>query len=684
MADRSAHEEATGLDNGPPFPWDAYSGQHDGMSITFSKQINRDEEGIKPPFTLGDFNRTEPGYQSAYRFSTVFVSCTDHGDGSTGQELGNVSTPTGQQHDSGTPGSWCDVEYPVLKPLMPYIHSFLTPAHACSLLECYFASAVGQHFHPLCPYVHVFLFRKASFLAVNNPRPCSPALLASMLWVSIKSGHGSLPVWSLHERRQLSKRLYILTMQLLKPLLHADLGCLDCDFLSREHCHWKCTSKKRGRIVWAEGYFYYPPSLDDVITYIHIAAIASMSEHKATSMRWWQAAFDMARELKLNIDPCTRSTSTSPHCRPNVSGSIQPQNTTDPWSDLTSFSLEYDGINMAATDHDLSMQAGTTECDNVFSEEQREERRRIWWLLYIQDRYLALCYNRAISILDAECAELCLPMDEPTWQSGAFLGGLSTDTPIRPQFHSFECTGSNIFGFFLPLMTILGEVLDHGRNQSHPLLGLRYRGNGVSSAVENTIIHHITTYQISLTQFKTLQQTSSLRTEGYAEHDNLHIEIVIAYATYVSHVLHVLLSGKWDPLSLLDKENSWVSSPSFLKAITHALNAADVVSQILTLDPELTFMPYFLGILLLQGSLVLLMALEWLHVDSEPRVITACEAIVRATEVCMATLDTEYQVCSSHPSLVLHALPSITNPVAASISKTSKLGNSPSPRATGI
>ncbi|KIX08882.1 uncharacterized protein Z518_03539 [Rhinocladiella mackenziei CBS 650.93] len=313
-------------------------------------------------------------------------------------------------------------------------------------------------------------------------------------------------------------------------------------------------------------------------------------------MRWWQAAFTVARELKLNIDRCPLPTLTSHYSHHNANANPQPETTMDPWFDFNWFSFEYDVTNVMTTNPDLSMQADLTECGDPLAEEQCEERRRTWWLLYIQDRYLALCYNRAISTLDAECAGLLLPTDELTRQPGTFMAEASTGRPMRPRFPSFEGVGLNIFGFCLPLMTILGEILDHGRNLSHPLLGPHYRGNGVSSAVGNDIIHHITMYQNSLTRFETLHQETSLPTEGYHDQNSLQKRIVVAYATCISHILHAPLS-----------------------ATTHAVKAADV------------------------GSLVLLMVLDGFHINVEPSVIAACKAIVRATKACMAALDIEYQ-----------------------------------------
>jgi hypothetical protein len=39
---------------------------------------------------------------------------------------------------------------------------------------------------------------------------------------------------------------------------------------------------------------------------------------------------------------------------------------------------------------------------NMATKEGREERRRIWWLLYTADRHLALRYNKPTSSLEVE------------------------------------------------------------------------------------------------------------------------------------------------------------------------------------------------------------------------------------------------------------------------------------------
>jgi hypothetical protein len=72
---------------------------------------------------------------------------------------------------------------------------------------------------------------------------------------------------------------------------------------------------------------------------------------------------------------------------------------------------------------------------------------------------------------------------------------------------------------------------------------------------------------------------------------DVQTRIVVAYGTHVMHVLHILLTGKWDPISLFDDNDLWISSESFVNATNHAVSAAEAISHILEYDPGLEFMP---------------------------------------------------------------------------------------------
>lgn len=134
------------------------------------------------------------------------------------------------------------------------------------------------------------------------------------------------------------------------------------------------------------------------------------------------------------------------------------------------------------------------------------------------------------------------------------------------------------------------------------------------------------------------------------------LQLVTAYSTHILHVLHVLLHGKWDAISMLDDDDDWITSTRFNDCASHAIAASQAVSSILKFDPELTFMPYLFGIYLLHGSFILLLFADRMpQVGANQSVELACEIIVRAHEVCVVTLSTEFQVCFG----LLTPLPSI-------------------------
>lgn len=131
--------------------------------------------------------------------------------------------------------------------------------------------------------------------------------------------------------------------------------------------------------------------------------------------------------------------------------------------------------------------------------------------------------------------------------------------------------------------------------------------------------------------------------------DRSRLQLVTAYSTHILHVLHVLLHGKWDAISMLDDDDDWITSARFNNCASHAIAASQAVSQILKFDPELTFMPYLFGIYLLHGSFILLLFADRMpRVGPNQSVELACETIIRAHEVCVVTLSTEFQVSAAH------------------------------------
>lgn len=535
------------------------------------------------------------------------------------------------------------LRYPVLQPVLPHIASVIPQSLACDLLDLYFASSSTSHLFPQSPYVVGYIFRKLSFLHPTRPRACSPALLASILWVAAQTSDAAFLTSPPSARGRVCQKLLELTVGLLRPLIHGPApGEASPNYAANMVINgvalggFGVSMDQLGAQSSATG------ATDDVATYIHLATVVSASEYKAASIRWWAAAWSLARELKL--------------------GRELPPTPSQPRSDDRDGDVEMD------LKHPMA--AGASNSGGHVTEEEREERRRIWWLLYVMDRHLALCYNRPLTLLDKECEGLLQPMNDDIWHSGDFA-----NAGYRRAGPSFECSGHSMFGYFLPLMTILGEIVDLNHARNHPRFGIHFRNSSEWDSQMAEIARQLDIYGQSLREFEA-RYTSSLALANEADNTGfdapsldhvspsvrststagsrmneslMQTRMVVAYGTHIMHVLHILLSGKWDPISLLDDNDLWISSESFITAMGHAVSAAEAAAGILEYDPDLSFMPFFFGIYLLQGSFLLLLTADKLQGDANPSVVRACETIVRAHEACVVTLNTEYQVCPTPP-----------------------------------
>jgi hypothetical protein len=498
-----------------------------------------------------------------------------------------------------------------------------------------------------------------------------------MLWVAAQTSESPFLTSPPSARGKICQKLLELTVGLLKPLIHTPaegtpgaggntvmngiaLGGFGVALPGQAH-------EMEGGSPGASG------QLDDVATYIHLATVVSASEYKAASLRWWNAAWSLARELKLGRE-------LPPNMEHNES------------ADIGDTQLDPNGEAVGGAPNSAGGQVNGNQ-PGVISDEEREERRRIWWLLYIVDRHLALCYNRPLYLLDIECDGLLQPENDVVWQSGEFYP--SDNRPeasyYRRQGPTFECTGHGIFGYFLPLMTMLGEIVDLNHARNHPRFGLRFRQGNEWDSQAHEIIQQLDAYGQSLKEFEAQNippqgHEGRQSTDGQPNGEGLHHDetspsnhsvgtstshrmteatlqtrIVVAYGTHLMHTLHILLNGKWDPISLLDDNDLWISSQSFISATGHAVSAAEAINEILDYDPDLSFMPFFFGIYLLQGSFLLLLIADKLQGEASPSVVKACETIVRAHEACVVTLNTEYQVsrkqvlaCSTTILMIIH------------------------------
>jgi hypothetical protein len=673
--------EADQIESPASLNLNGYSSMHGYRPAMNSHMMNGN--GGHPNFNAGQGSL--PGYTDLPY--AIQASSPTHYPGNTpgAFRLGDSPLPGFPMgSDAASPGGWMSLpspsnqyqqhvtnhnfnstlRYPVLQPLIPHLGNIIPLSLACDLLDLYFASSSSALMHPTSPYVLGYVFRKHSILHPTKPRQCTPALLASMLWVVAQTSDAAFLTVPPSSRGRICQKLLELTVGLLKPLIHGPSSGDASQNFSNTVINGVALgglgvampgSVNTDGLNVETGAFGAAGTLDDVVTYIHLATVVSASEYKGASLRWWNAAWSLARELKLGRE--------LPQAMPS-----QPSETVH--------DVDADG----EADDDLPHASG------MITEEEREERRRIWWLCYTVDRHLALCYNRPLFLLDIECDGLLQPMDDTLWQAGEFYTGDSSihitspsGTPwIRRRGPNFECTGHSIFGYFLPLMTILGEIVDLYHAKNHPRFGVGFRSAQEWDDHASEIARQLEAYGQSLKDFETRhlsappeEQTDKMTMEGITstqpntlEHNDIgtpsvhsvhtatsaHISeadiqtrIVVAYGTHVMHVLHILLTGKWDPISLLDDNDLWISSQSFINATGHAVSAAEAINNILEYDPGLEFMPFFFGVYLLQGSFLLLLIADKLQVEASPSVVKACETIVRAHEACVVTLNTEYQ-----------------------------------------
>ena len=529
------------------------------------------------------------------------------------------------------------MRYPVLRPLLPHIESIVPQNLACDLLEQYFASSTSAYLRPSNPYVLGHIFRKKSILHPTDPRPCTPALLASMLWIAAQTSDAAFLSSQLDARAKVCQKLLELTINMLKPLIHNSSGMVIGTVGYTPVTH--ADAGLGGLVVPTEHAANNQSSrvqIDNLATYMHLATVVSASERKAASLRWWNAAWSLARELRLGRE--------LPDDSVIDDGTADEQNHT------------VNGVRRPST---YSEKSNSGRVKTPITEEEREERRRAWWLLYMQDRHLALCYNRPMFFLNKECEGLLQPLDDDVWQSGRFEAATRR---YRGRGLNIECTSHSVFGYFLPLMVILGEILDLNHARNRPRFGPKANQPRNWDETVDEITQQLEIYGRSLRDFEVSHGhagdhnfsdaiTPSVASGGTGDAQvtaelSLQTRTVFAYGTHIMHVLHILLTGKWDPIAMLDDNDLWISSQSFVNATGHAVNAAEAIGDVIDFDPDLSFMPFFFGVYLLQGSFLLLLFADKLQGDVSSDVVKACETIVRAHEACVATLDTQYQVSS--------------------------------------
>lgn len=569
-----------------------------------------------------DFARQSPLFQAAFSPSNTINELTDpiFSPGAQHTPLPHIHYESPDRVQP-PPQENSPQSYTILQPLLPLLEGIVSSEAASELLLFYFSQPGSSLFRSASPYVMTHVLRKRSVLRSTHPRPTTLALLSVMLWVSAQTA--DIPILLLPGQR-------MKVCEALKKLCFRLVGQRDRDNWTRlaDGSFAEISPSK----TTAEGNdpgcnVSDRPVVDDVLSFVLICIVISGSDFKNDCLVWWDKAIRLSRVLQLNkMD--RKSDDSSP-------------------SDAL----------------DESRKEPVTF-------EAQEEGRRVFWLLYCLDRHLALSYNSALSVQDNEI-ELFLPLPEDLWKS-------LDSAPKLPRTYGppILVTGTGFFQWFLPLMALLGDVIRIHHRRLHPRLGVLEDGADVM-LVEASLARCARSIAEVEHNFKTVGldgavPASELLSPASTEHTatspggqtsdaslkgRAQAQLVTAYSTFILHVLHVLLHGKWDAVSMLDNDDElpWIPSVAFAKAAQHAIAASEAVEHILRCDPELTFSPYLFGIYLLQDSFILLLFADRMPlVGVNASVEKACETIIRAHEVCVVTLSTEFQVSRGQP----HSFPS--------------------------
>ncbi|OOQ90516.1 putative Zn(II)2Cys6 transcription factor [Penicillium brasilianum] len=510
--------------------------------------------------------------------------------------------------------------YRCLESILPHLNGLLSAEEASEMLEIYFNEKHNSMFKSTSPYMLAHVLHPSSVLHPTEPRPTSSALLAVILFCVAQTA--DMKIFDTPgARERMSVDLYRLSLDLLQSE--------DPDNYFRTSDGWQFHPHPSGGTPnnshsapdrQASGKALLPRQLGSTDTILAVAILTiviSGGHYKADSLKWRDKLIRLVRAS---------------------------------------------GLSMEDQDIDLGpVFCGLYNGDATFRRwlVAKEERRRLFWLVYCLDRHLALSFNLRLSIAEGTfCVRTPLP--ERLWQSldTADLNCIPACALGPPT----QISGAGFFEYFLPLARVLGHIIDLHHVRAHPTLGQYipleavHRIEAMISQREQELVDLDSQADSYLTNDVALHPFPRQSNRGPSQgvdpfgsptagtSKDPKLQLVKIYSTYLLHVFYILLHGKWDPISMIEDKDDWITSESFLTCASHALSASGVVSQILTIDPEMAFMPYLFGIYLLQGSFILLLFVDRMpELGPNRSVEEVCETIIRAHEVSVVTLDTTFQ-----------------------------------------
>ncbi|KUL82879.1 hypothetical protein ZTR_09007 [Talaromyces verruculosus] len=573
-------------------------GEVAGNLAASSLPQNADLTAFSDPFGL-------PNLLTTQLVTAVSSAC----NGNTRSALNSSKGDSTKEFCEGSESSWNESSigcpYTILQPVLPHICHMIPPDVACDLLDYFFNDLGVTVFQSRSPYNLANIFRKSSFLRLKEPRSTSPALLAAILFVAAQTCDQKIFRNRTYLRAKICDDLLAITVRLLgdaSPELSLSVIPNPLEPVTASPVSRVITSAPTNTGTWPATFQACPNddydrikasfTLDHVVACILCGIVLSGSDLKFECLMW----FDKARMMALILE-----------------------------------------LNREQDDKDLS----TAIQDILVHEERKEERRRTWWLLYAMDRHLALCYNAPIHLLDTKC-QIYQPLGDEQWQQ-LDLNLAGAQSPHRPFGPPSEISGPGFFQFFLPCMVILGDIvaLHHFR------LNPRYvsYGYGAFEEVVESALQRLMGSVSSISGTSgVLMGHSASGTLIDKDGDLNSMQIVTAYSTFLIHALAILTYGEWDVITMLDPSSRTLSDHHLAQFTCHTFLASQAMEQILDCDPELTFMPYLLGIYILQVGFAVLVVAEKTGNSASSELQSCIETFIRAHESCIATLDTKYQV----------------------------------------
>ncbi|GIZ39793.1 hypothetical protein CKM354_000316300 [Cercospora kikuchii] len=523
----------------------------------------------------------------------------------------NLSHVSNNADHATISASSSSLRYPVLAPIIPHLRPHISSNLACDLLEAYFKDHPEQPHVPASPILLTHVFRRSVFLAHVETRSCTPALLCSMLLVAAVTTEAPFFGASPTARARLLDRLLTTTIN-----------------LSRFPGSSGATQQANPGEIASPRQYGRHRFVDEVATYLHLALASMVTEVGSFASIWWRTAFQLAKEYRLNADIACRhqgatttatgrsrcaTSSASGQCDSPYDGPrSQPAGEEDP-------TLDIEGAIVVDRKDYRFLNA---------SSEEMEERRRIWWTLFVWDKQVALAHNAPVVLTELDCRETMIPIAEEMWQSDRYAA-------VHQQARDEDRRLSDIFNFLVPFSRVLELMIDQHR------------------AALRTDAAHFDFFQLRYAHPKRqalakLSEAFDYSINNQSSNRTDREQPWTAYRKFLCRVPLVLDGMSWDMALALQgctvgRLNAPVqanSQSAHLKNI-HALSQS--LQEVLTIDPDLNMNHLFCDIFLFLSASIVHVMLASFGRSCPAELVLAGEIFVRALESSVSTSRIEHQ-----------------------------------------